>query len=632
MPVPPKKMRIAVAAWETGRVETGLGVKVGGLGTIIEELPRELVKAAARKGVKLEIEILTPCFAHYDKSRMEKLAQGFPARILGVDFEFDGYTFVFPDGQKIVTFWDNLQLGWTGPAAVYPQDPQMAVRLYASVCQAMAGYIRRNRFDTIHLHDYHVGLIPFYLGDAYLEKVPIHFTIHNASYQGIIPLVGGGFNSLELINLPGEKLFHRYFDFFDNLNLMKACILKVHQTGGKITTVSGDLQGTWGYAAELRQSHADIFGAAHMQKGSSPGEVFVPNRHLDLLEKIPVAGITNGMGDRNRAENLPELKAEVLREMQERRGPHEPIFANPVTQAEMLARDHTFDAESLHVKGELKRLLHLEAFGSEPYGDPVLLTAVGRLAAQKNFGLIAGIIERTLGYDGGAKFVILGSATAGDSAGTATEADFQRLAAWYPGRVYFNNVFNLPVSRLILAGGDFSLIPSRFEPCGLVDYESSLLGTVVVGRATGGLTKVRHCAYLYEWLDISDPVGEANAFFGQIKAAIDTYRLRPEVHRERVAAALATDASWDASAGQYLDMYRYGFLTKNWYGARRRLVGDFSESLAEERDLFDAFFVPGLKEYGDPLDWSLKEAVRGRAHPTDGPPAPETHRAHSVHL
>lgn len=606
----PNKLKVAIAAWENGWVETGFGVKVGGLGTIIEELPRELIKAAARKGIELEIEILAPCFAHYDKSGMQKLDERFPARILGVDFEFDAYTYVFPDGQKVVTFWDNLQLRWTSVTAVYPEDPQMAVRLYGAVSQAMAEYIRRNHFDTIHLHDYHVGLIPFYLGDAYLEKAPIHFTIHNASYQGIIPLIGGGYASLEAINLPGEKLFHRYFDFFDNLNLMKACMLKVHQTGGKITTVSGDLQGTWGYAYELRQSHADLFGAAYMQKGSPPGEVFVPNRHLDLFEKIPVAGITNGMGDRNRAENLPELKADVLREMQERRGPDAPIFRNPVTQAEMLARDHTFDAANLHVKRELKRLLHLEAFGSEPHGDPVLLTAVGRLAAQKNFGVIATIIERTLSYDWGAKFVILGSATAGDAVGRATEADFMRLAAWYPDRVYFNNVFNLPVSRLILAGGDFSLIPSRFEPCGLVDYESSLLGTVVVGRATGGLTKVRHCAYLYEWLDISDPAGEAGAFFGQIKAAIDTYRLLPEAHLQKVAAAMAIDASWDTSAGQYIDMYRYGFLTKGWYGARRDLVADFSESLGEERALFDAHFVPGLKEYGDPLDWSLKEALR----------------------
>ena len=223
----------------------------------------------------------------------------------------------------------------------------------------MAGYIKQGQFDTVHLHDYHVGLVPFYLGDEFLQTVPIHLTIHNATYQGVTPLIGGGYNSLDRLNLPGEKLFHTYFDFFDNLNIMKACMLKVHETGGKITTVSGDIAGTWGYAAELKEGHALVWARAYAQKGSPPGEVFVPNRHLDLFERLPIAGITNGMSDINCPENLPELKAETLRQIQTQRGPHNPIFKNPTTQTEMLARDHNFDVNTLAMKTDLKRLLHL---------------------------------------------------------------------------------------------------------------------------------------------------------------------------------------------------------------------------------------------------------------------------------
>jgi hypothetical protein len=62
--MPKKKMRVAMPAWEIGRVGTGLGAKIGGLGVIIEELPAELVKAAAEQGIELEIENLSPCFAH----------------------------------------------------------------------------------------------------------------------------------------------------------------------------------------------------------------------------------------------------------------------------------------------------------------------------------------------------------------------------------------------------------------------------------------------------------------------------------------------------------------------------------------------------------------------------------------
>ncbi len=606
MPDTRKKLRVAMPAWEIGRAGSGLGAKIGGLGVIIEELPAELVKAAARQGINLEIEILSPCFAFFDKSRLTRLDLRLPVTLDGSTFDFEVYEHVFPDGQKVIYFWDDWQLRWTSANAIYPDDPQVAARLYAAVGQAMAGYIKQGDFDTVHLHDYHVGLIPFYLGDDLLRQLPVHLTIHNATYQGIIPLIGGGYSSLDRLNLPGEKLFHHYFDFFDNLNLMKACMLKVHETGGKITTVSGDLEGSWGYAAELRLNHAELWARAYAQKGSPPGEVFVPNRHLDLFEKLPVAGITNGMSDRNRAENLPELKAAVLRQMQEKR-PNIPIFHNPVTQAEMLACDHNFDMDSLEVKAELHRLLHLEAFGHEPQGQPILITAVGRLVDQKNLGLVADIIERTLVYDENTRFVILASAPEGDPAGKASEAHFFRLSHLYPGRVYFNNSFNLPLSKLILAGGDFSLIPSRFEPCGLVDYEASLVGNVVIGRLTGGLAKVRHCAYLYEWLDISDRAGEANAFFQQIMVAIDVYRSDPAQHEQMVRTAMAVDASWDVSAATYIEMYRYGLLVKEWQAERRRLLDNFVQSLGKKQALFDRFFIPGQEEYSDPLDWELKK-------------------------
>ena len=604
-----KKLRVAMPAWEIGRTGSGLGAKIGGLGVIVEELPPELVKAAARQEIELEIETLSPCFAYYDKSQLTKLDLRLPVTLAGHTFDFEVYEHVFPDGQKVIYFWDQGQLHWTSPAAIYPDDPQLGVRLYAAVSQAMAGYIKQKKFDTVHLHDYHVGLVPFYLGDEVLAKMPIHLTIHNATYQGVIPLIGGGYNSLNRINLPGEQLFHKYFDFFDNLNLMKACMLKVHETGGKITTVSGDLAGTWGYAAELKLNHAEIYARATAQKGSPPGEVFVPNRHLDLFEKLPIAGITNGMGDRNRAENLPELKAEVLRKIQEKQVPQQPIFQNPTTQAEMLAQDHTFDVDHLEVKAQLRRLLHLEAFGAEPVGHPILITAVGRLVDQKNLGLVADIIDRTLSYDNEAKFIILASAPDGDAGGKASEADFFRLAYLYPGRVYYNNGFNLPLSKLILAGGDFTLIPSRFEPCGLVDYEASLVGNVVIGRATGGLPKVAHCAYLYEWLDISDRAGEANAFFNQIRAAIDVYRHNPMRHGELMRTAMRIQASWDASADQYIKMYEYGLLTQKWQRERHNLIKKFVKSLKDEQPIFAEFFFPGQQEFSDPLDWELRNTL-----------------------
>lgn len=610
MPTEKPTLRIAMLAWEIGRMSSGFGTKIGGMGAILEELPQALIAAAAQQGLALRIEILSPCFAHYDRRQLQRLDVQPEVTLGGHTFPFEVYSHALEEGVTGIYFWDEWQLSWTHAQAIYPSDPWMGLSLYAAVGQAMAGYLRTTAVDTLHLHDYHVGLVPFYLGDDYLRQVPVHLTIHNATYQGITPLrPGGGYASLESLNLPGERLFHRYFDFFDNLNPTKACMLKIHEMGGKITTVSGDLAGTWGYAAELRENHAQVWARAAQQKQAPPSEVFVPNRHLDLFEKLPIVGITNGMSASNRPEQLLELQARVLRELQRHRGPQAPLFTNPITQAAMLERDHTFDAQHLEVKAELKRLLHLEVFGSEPVWDPVLLTAVGRLVEQKNFALVVDIVERTLAYDAGSKFIILAAAALDDPLGQSTEAAFAALAGRYPGRVAFSRAFNQPLSRLILAGGDFCLMPSRFEPCGLVDYEASLLGNIVIGRATGGLTKVRHCAYLYDWLDIGDRAGEAAAFFAQIAAAVAIYRANPERHADLVRTAMALDTSWERSATQYVNLYRYGLLCQRWQAQRRALIQTFTHALGRERTCFAQFFLPGQQEYGDHFDWQLKAAL-----------------------
>ncbi len=605
-----RKLRVAMPAWEIGRVNSGFGTKIGGLGGVIEELPQELVKAAARQNIDLEVIVLSPCFAHYDRRHLTPLNIRLPVTVNGISFEFEAYRHVFEDGQIVIYFWDDGQLHWTTPSAVYPNDPQMAFILYAAVSQAMAGYIRQSDFDTVHLHDYHVGLIPFYLGDDYLSRVPVHFTIHNASYQGITPIVIGGYETLERINLPGHLLFHKYFDFMDRINLMKACMLKIHETGGKITTVSGDIGATWGYAAELKQNLHEVMVRAYLQKKGPPGEVFLPNRNLDLFEKLPVIGITNGLSDRNRPEHMPELKAEHLRTIQQRRGWDRPLFINADTQSTMLEEDHHFDLHRLHVKAELKRLLHLETFHSEPMWNPILITAVGRLVHQKNFDVIADIIDQTLHHHAGVKFIILASPTEGDPEGHHRESIFFHLRNRYPHHVYFNSSFNLPLSKLILAGGDFTLVPSRFEPCGLVDYESSLLGNIVIGRATGGLVKVGHCAYLYDWLDVSDRIGEANAFYQKIDEAISNYRHNPGYHHELIRRAMSIDASWDNPASDYIAMYRYGLLAQKWYQDRRNLIDQFITDLQDDRDLFKTFFHPGTHEFGDHYDWQLKNALK----------------------
>ena len=69
------------------------------------------------------------------------------------------------------------------------------------------------------------------------------------------------------------------------------------------------------------------------------------------------------------------------------------------------------------------------------------------------------------------------------------------------------------------------------------------------------------------------------------------------------------NASWEKSAGQYVDMYRYGLLVKKWRKERNKLIDKFTQSLKTDHELFAHFFMPGQNEYSDPFDWELKERL-----------------------
>jgi glycogen synthase len=616
--MPARTMKIALAAWELGRSGSGFGARVGGLGVVVEQLPAELVRAAARRGMGLEVLTLSPCFAWYDREALERLEPMLPVVLEGRTLHFEVYRRTFEEPVEIegeveqvvlemIYLWHPALLGWTTPGAIYPEDPWQGARLYAAVSQAMAGWIALQPPDTVHLHDYHVGLVPHFLPTSVLEALPFHLTVHNGSYQGVTPLQGGGYETLDALGLEGSRLFHRYFDHGDRLNLLKAAMLRVHELGGRITTVSGDAEGSWGYAAELRTSRASLQQQAEALAGRPPRDVFVPNGGLDLFEKLPIVGITNGLADSARPERLAELLGGTLRALQARK-PTVPLFSHPEVQRAMLGLDHDFDLHRLEVKAELKRLLQLECFGGVPAPDAPVIVVVGRLVQQKHLDLVLDIVEPVFAAVPEARFAVLASAA--DEEGRAMERAFAAMAARYPDRFFYDDRFHLPLSRLMMAGGDFALVPSRFEPCGLVDFEASLLGTVVIARRTGGLAKMRRCGYLYDWLDEGDPTGEAEAFGALVVHALETRRDRPWEHRTKLMASMAVDASWDRGADAYLDLYLYGRQALAWRRARRALVADFAAELGDDASRFVRYFAPAIEPYADPLDWELWHELR----------------------
>lgn len=63
------------------------------------------------------------------------------------------------------------------------------------------------------------------------------------------------------------------------------------------------------------------------------------------------------------------------------------------------------------------------------------------------------------------------------------EQEIEQLEVLYPNKAKGVAKFNVPLAHMITAGADFMLVPSRFEPCGLIQLHAMRYGTVRTIRA-----------------------------------------------------------------------------------------------------------------------------------------------------
>jgi glycogen synthase len=555
--------KIVIAAWEIGHAESPCGVKVGGMAAVLQELPLEMADYAEQVGLPLQIEVLSPCFRFYDRSKMQR-----EAILLEPHFhlEFEVFSYEFEDAQgrniKHIYFWNESLLGNFGEAkysqSIYLNNAWDALRVYARVSAAMSDYIMSVGCDAIHLHDYHVGMIPFYLDMDTLGWPGLVFTIHNATYQGWLEIWGDPAPVMYEIAMP-LQYYYDYFQYWGHFNTLKGVVLRIPELGGFVTTVSE------GYAQELCMSEDDIRQRALTEGCPWPKKVFVPSGGLAEFSWLKVRGINNGLAESNRAEHLRYLKAGELTKIQKKHAG--PLFRHAAVQEDMLSEDHNYGRADLSNRLRLKELLGLECFGIEGMGEEpeqnhIIFCAVGRLVHQKNFEVLLGNIEPVIHHYPNAHFVILANPAEGDPYGKAMRQHFTEIAERNPQNAYFyprDNEYpkmNEALGKLTLAASDFCLLPSRFEPCGLVDYEAVVLGNIPIVRKTGGLVKTLPHSYSYSWYDEEDPWGEAFAFNRVLERAIDDYIHYPAVHEKHIQNCLQIDTSWQRSVIQYLRLLR----------------------------------------------------------------------------
>ena len=209
--------------------------------------------------------------------------------------------------------------------------------------------------------------------------------------------------------------------------------------------------------------------------------------------------------------------------------------------------------QNYNVKNLKKRISNKtelqERFNLPVKKDAFVIGIVSRLDEQKGFNLLLPVIEpllKQLGF----QLVVLGS---GDG---RYMSFFQKLGESFPEQVACHLSFDEVLPHLIWSGADAVLIPSKFEPAGLVQMEAMRYGAIPIVRKTGGLADTVEdynprsnagTGFVFEEFD-------SLALAIAITRAFENYRHR-QVWQDIQKRAMEKDFSWEKSAQKYLDLF-----------------------------------------------------------------------------
>ena len=197
--------------------------------------------------------------------------------------------------------------------------------------------------------------------------------------------------------------------------------------------------------------------------------------------------------------------------------------------------------ETLH---GVRRFGHLDPDPENP-----LFTFIGRLNQQKGVDVLIGSIRYMLRHYEGFRIALLGSGGAWEEDQVIALTE-QKVNA---GRVCFLRGFSPAMANQIYAAGDFFLIPSRYEPCGLTDYIAQLFGNIPIVHYVGGLVKVLDgkTGFTYE-TDTREDLVKA------ILRAMACYENPEYVRRMQKDAVIQIQQNhtWSKVMDRYLQLYR----------------------------------------------------------------------------
>ena len=219
---------------------------------------------------------------------------------------------------------------------------------------------------------------------------------------------------------------------------------------------------------------------------------------------------------------------------------------DPETDKDLAAN---YSVKSLDKRNENQAALQKQFGLPVTAGDIFVIGMVGRMDGQKGFDIVTqmlGPLMDNINF----QFIIIGEGS------SDYRVFFEELKTKYPDRVGTHFAFDPRLPRLIFGGADAVLIPSKYEPSGLVQMEAMRYGCIPIVRKVGGLAdsvedfapeKEEGTGFVFEKYD---PFSLTIA----VIRASELYRQKKEWEK-LMKRAMAKDFSWEKSAKEYLKLF-----------------------------------------------------------------------------
>ncbi len=415
----------------------------------------------------------------------------------------DVYTYTEVDENRLS--WQKKSMGHHDYFAMNLLHQKAALELMVSLGE---------KPDVIHCHDGHTAILPALIRETpgyrnYFRGTGCLVTIHNA---------GLGYHQ-EVADIPYARSITGLPDHVIDTNLLDFNFDPFLVAGryAVLNTVSEN------YARELQETESDLLtgGLGHELK----------------KRNIVLQGVTNGI-------DPVCFSSAVIA------GDDPEMLFDPGKSQDTLSGKMRCKAALLSTLADGGEIEGAERFGTlNNRVDYPLFTFIGRLSEQKGVDLLIEVLGVVLEQNENMQMLILGNGANDLESRLITLTENERLR----GRMCFLRGFSPLLANRIYAAGDFFIIPSRYEPCGLTDFIAQLFGNIPIVHHVGGLVKVRDnvtgIAYQGESPDdLLEALRRALALYvdEQVKRKIQI----------KAVEEIARKYTWTKVMQRYLDLYR----------------------------------------------------------------------------